>query len=96
MVFVFHQLVYIIQHNILQLHVGVGGGTSGGGQKRKNWDNYNRITVLKKPLLVPIWVNLHLVPHHCLVSNPTHNQLVLEPHKLSPLNIVLPNRLPCR
>ena len=30
-----------------ELTVGMGGGMGGGGQRRKNWDNCNRITILK-------------------------------------------------
>ena len=28
--------------------VGAGDGLDGGGQKGKNWDNYNRVTIKKK------------------------------------------------
>ena len=30
------------------LTVGAGGGIRGGGQRWKNWDNHNRITIKKR------------------------------------------------
>ena len=30
---------------VWELTVGMGGGMGGGGQRRKNWDNCNRITI---------------------------------------------------
>ena len=30
---------------VWELTVGEGGGMGGGGQRDKNWDNWNRITI---------------------------------------------------
>ena len=32
---------------VWELTVGAGVGIAGGGQRGKNWDNYNRITIKK-------------------------------------------------